>query len=39
MFIGVNAHALMRQPGLRGDASAYLIDRSGHAMTRPGWSP
>jgi two-component sensor histidine kinase len=36
MFIGINANALMRQPGLPGDASAYLIDRSGHAMTMAG---
>ena len=36
MFIGIDAHALTRQPGLPGDASAYLIDRSGHAMTSAG---
>ena len=36
MFIGINANALMRQPGLPGDAAAYLIDRSGHAMSLAG---
>ena len=36
MFIGINAQALMRQPGLPADAKAYLIDHSGHAMTLAG---
>jgi two-component sensor histidine kinase len=33
MFIGIDAGALLRQPGLPEDAAPYLIDPSGHVMT------
>lgn len=33
MFIGIDARALLHQPGLPEDAVPYLIDQDGHAMT------
>ncbi|HEY2113260.1 MAG TPA: HAMP domain-containing protein, partial [Dongiaceae bacterium] len=36
MFIGIDARAMMRQPELPADAVAFLMDRSGDAMTAGG---